>query len=262
MRRPPEAATDKPLRITQEMPRVANWASSRIDRYRDRMNRQHAWIVAAGFSFACTHHHHATVRSAELAPPVDAMVAHSSRLWIELEGTPDRQCERTASERALCFAEVHAALGGALERTLWPSFPSVSVKRKGDNVAPGDYLLHLRVRVDSSPPSATGPGWSANVRGTWQLVRDGIPLAGESVATTSRSEFAYGRALGSAAGESFDAVSMHIAGVVGQLPELRPIAPRSLPTVAVERRTGALVNGAERACQSSDEAKRCSMASR
>lgn len=226
------------------------------------MQRQHAWIVAAGLSLACTHHHHAPVRSAELAPPAGAMVAHSSRLWIELEGTPDRQCEQTPTERALCFADVQAALGSALRRTLWPSFPDVSVKRKGDNVAPGDYLLHLRVRVESSPPNGAGPGWSANVRGTWQLVRDGLPLAGETVASTSRNEFAYGRALGSAAGESFDAVSVHIAGVLGQLPELRPVAPRSLPKVAIERRTGALGSPADRACQSSDEAKRCSMASR
>ncbi|MBI3204251.1 MAG: hypothetical protein HYZ29_22125 [Myxococcales bacterium] len=223
---------------------------------------KHAGVVAAGLALACSHHHHAPVQSADLAPPPIALVPHSGRLWVELEGTPDRQCERTATERALCFADVHEALGSALARTLWPSFPVVSVKGKGDNVQPGDYLLHLRLRIDSRPPDATGPGHAARVSGSWQLVRDGLPLAGESVAARSRGDYAYGRALGSAAGEAVDAVSLHIAEVVGTLPELRPVAQRPLPPVAARQRTGALIQVSRTSCQSSDDARRCSMASR
>ncbi|MCK6534676.1 MAG: hypothetical protein L6Q84_17010 [Polyangiaceae bacterium] len=223
---------------------------------------KHAGVVVAGLALACSHHHHARVHSAELGPPPIAMVPHSSRLWIELEGTPDRQCEQTATERALCFAEIQAALGSAFTRTLWPSFPDVAVKTKGDDVEPGDYLLHVRLRVDSHPPDATGPGHAASIRGSWQLVRDGLPLAGESVSSRSRGDFAYGRPLGGAAGEVVDAVALHVASVIGTLPELRPAAQRPLPAVSTRKRTGALLGSAAASCQSSDDAKRCSMASR
>lgn len=206
-----------------------------------------AWLVAAGSALACTHHHHAPVQSSDLAPPAVQMVPHSGRLWVELEGTPDEQCEQTATERALCYARVQDALGSALERTLWPSFPAVSVKRKGDDVEPGDYLLHVRLRIDSKAADAQGPGWAAAVQGSWQLVRDGIPLAGESVSSRSRGDFAYGRALGAGAGEAVDAVAVHIASVVGRLPELRPIAARPLPAVATKKPRGVLLSaGAER----------------
>lgn len=219
---------------------AAKWAGARRPRYRGAMHR-YAWLVAAGSALACTQHHTAPVASAELAPPGEPAVQHTGRLWIELEGTPDKQCERTTTERPLCFSGVRDAVGSALGRTLWPSFPQVAVKRKGDDIQPGDYLLHLRLRIDGREPDASAPGWAAAVSGRWQLVRDGLPLAGESVSSRSRGDFPYGRALGAGAGEAVDAVSMHIARVIGQLPELRPIASRPLPAVATRKQTGALL---------------------
>ncbi|GMV12103.1 MAG: hypothetical protein AMXMBFR56_03270 [Polyangiaceae bacterium] len=202
---------------------------------------RYAWLIAAGSALACTHHHTAPVHSAGLVPPPEPAVQHTGRLWIELEGTPDKQCERTPTERPLCFSRVHDALGNALERTLWPSFPGVAVKRKGDDIQPGDYLLHVRLRIDGKAPDASAPGWAAAVSGRWELVRDGLPLAGESLSSRSRGDFAYGRALGAGAGEAVDAVSMHIARAIGQLPELRPIANRPLPVVATRKQTGVLL---------------------
>lgn len=202
---------------------------------------RYLWLFAAGSALGCSYHHHAPLRASELAPPPNAKVTHSSPLWIELEGTPAKQCEQTATELRLCFAEVDEALGRSLERTLWASFPGVRVKRKGDNVAPGDYLLHVRLRLDSRAPDSSGPGWSALARSSWQLVRDGVPLAGQSVSSRSRGDFAYGRGLGAGAGEAVDAIALHIASVVGGLPELRPIAERALPPVAVGRQQGTLV---------------------
>ena len=219
------------------MASAANWADDAPSRYRARMHRA-LWVLAAGSALACSHHHQAPVRSAQLSPPEGELVQHTNRLWIELESTDDPQCERTPSERKLCFADVREAVGGALERTLWPSFPGVAVKRKGDDVAPGDYLLHVRVRLSSRAPDAAGPGWAAHVDGSWRLVRDGLPLASESFSSRSRGDFAYGRALGEGAGEVVDAVALHVARSVGRLPELRPAANRPLPAVATRAPTG------------------------
>ncbi len=221
-------------------------------------------ILVAGLGVACTHHHQAKIASGPIAPPEEPMVAHTNRLWIELEGTSDRQCERTPSERALCFAGVRDALGGAIERTLWPSFPGVRVKRKGDNVEPGDYLLHLRISVRSAAAGAeaTYPGWAARAEGHWQLVRDGLPIGGESVSAQSESAFPYGRSLGKGGGEVLEAIALHIAGVLGQLPETRPLPKASRPAVTSTERTGVLTRLGAPSCQSSDDARRCSMASR
>lgn len=220
-------------------------------------------LPVVGLLVACTHHHNAPVESALFAPPPVPMVQHTNRLWVELEGTPDKQCERTPTERPLCFARVRDAIGGSIERTLWPSFPGVLVKRKGDDLHPGDYVLHVRLHIDSQAADADGPGWGARGQGTWQLVRDGIPMAGESVASSSRGDFPYGRTLGTGAGEVIDAIVLHIAEVLGQLPETRPSHPVVLPAVAASRRTGPLFRAlGPAACQPSDDAKRCSMASR
>lgn len=219
----------------------------------------------------CTHHHQAQVVAAPLPPPPTAMVPHTGRLWVELEGTPDKQCTRPPGERALCFAGLAESLGTSIEETLWPAFPHVRVKRKGDNVEPGDYLLHVTLAMQPLPADARGPGWSAGARGEWKLVRDGLPLASEGFASRSRADFPFGRSLGAAASEVISAVAVHVASVVGGLPEVRPEPGPALPAVASERRSGPLFTahaveaqareGSGR-CQSSDDAKRCSMASR
>lgn len=190
------------------------------------------------------------------------MVPHSGRLWIELEGTPDRQCSRPEGQRPLCFAGIGEALGASIERTLWPAFPHVAVKRKGDNLEPGDYLLHVTLAMQPLAADEHGPGWSAAARAEWKLVRDGLPLASERVASRSRSEFPYGRSLGAGASEVVSSIAVHVASVVGGLPEMRPVPGVPLPPVATEARTGPLFTARAVECQSSDDAKRCSMASR
>jgi hypothetical protein len=108
------------------------------------------------------------------------MVRHTGDLFIELrDHTPNHQCSIFAGERKLCFDRVSDALGQSLEHTLWPSFRHVRVKRKADNLAPGDYLLLVDLELDPEPADDHGPGWSASATGRWQLVRDGIPLAGD-----------------------------------------------------------------------------------
>jgi len=198
-------------------------------------------VVAAVFAAGCTvsQHHYAKIRTTRVPPPPVAMVQHTGRLWLDVENqTPDRQCVKPESERRLCFARVSEALGETLERTLWPSFPGVRVKKKGDNLEPGDYVLLVELTIDAVPADASGPGWSAAARGSWRLVRDGIPVSGETFASRSRAEFAYGRALGVGGGEVVNAIGVHIASVVGQLPESRPIAGVPLPAVKSEPQLG------------------------
>lgn len=217
-----------------------------------------ALVITAG----CAHHHQAKVAPAPVPPPSADRVTHSSPLWVELEGLPERQCTKPRGERALCFAGLKEALGQSLERTLWPSFPRVQIKRKGDNVMPGDYLLHVTLAVEPLPPDESGPGWSAAARGEWRLVRDGLPLASEAVSSRSRADFPYGRSLGAGAEEVLGAIAVHTARVIGELPELRPELGVPLPPVVSERRAGPLFTAARVEAQSSEDAKRCSMASR
>jgi len=192
----------------------------------------HRWILLFALSAAsCTQRHHAPVASS-LPPPVRPEVLHTGRLWLAFEGhTPDTQCVRPAQARALCFEQVREALAQALGRGLWPAFPEVAVKEHGDELAPGDYLLWVQLGLEAQPPEGAWPGWSAAARGRWQLIRDGFPVAGETVYSRSRSDFAYGRSLGVGAGEVLDAISVRIASVLGGLPESQPQLAIPLPPV-------------------------------
>ncbi len=197
-------------------------------------------LAVASSLAACTHHHGAPVARAQLPPPPEPMQRHTGRLFVELgEHTDKRQCV-AGPARPLCFLEVREAVGEAIVAGLWPSFPEVRVKQKGDDLLPGDYLLLLSVDLGALPPDEAGPGWSATATASWQLVRDGIPLAGESLASRSRSSFAFGAELGVGAGEVVDAVVTHVATTVGSLPELRPLVGAPLPPVHVTRRHGPL----------------------
>jgi hypothetical protein len=190
-------------------------------------------IVGAALMLGCTARHAAPVTSPPL-PPLAGEVQHSGRLWVELVGyTEDRQCARPKGQSSVCFMGVHDAVTSALAQTAWTSFPAVATKQKGDDLAPGDYLLLVSIELDAVPPDARGPGWSTAARAKWKLVRDGIPVASGAVASRSRADFAYGRVLGIAAGEVIGAVSAHIAGRVGELPEERPQPVVPLPPVLV-----------------------------
>lgn len=181
----------------------------------------------------CFQSHRATVRTAALPPPPDPVVRHSARLWIALEaGVGAAQCVSPEGSRPLCFEAVDAALARSLGRALWTSFPSVAVLGRGDAPYPGDYVLELDLRLEAVPPAAGGgPGWAALGRGRYRLLRDGKSLAAEELESLSRSEFGYGRPLGSAAGEVVDALAFHIGMTLGALPEDRPDRPVPLPPV-------------------------------
>jgi len=204
--------------------------------------RPDRWIILLVLSAAagCTQRHHAPVASS-VPPPARPEVLHTGRLWLSFEGqTPDTQCVRPGKSRPLCFEKVRDALARALERGLWPSFPAVSVKDHGDELAPGDYLLWVQLGLEVRSPQDASPGWSAAARGRWQLVRDGFPVAGETVFSRSRSDFAYGRSLGIGAGEVLDAVSVRIASVLGSLPEPQPQLAIPLPPVETGKLDGAV----------------------
>ncbi|MGC4090361.1 MAG: hypothetical protein QM756_21280 [Polyangiaceae bacterium] len=186
----------------------------------------------------CFSSHTAYVQGAALPPPPEPMVRHSTPLWVNLvPGVSPTTCVEPASARKLCFAELDTALGTALERSLWPSFPRVVPLGRRDEPAPGDYVLTLELNLDALPPSSDGPGWAALGRGNWRLTRDGVALAGEDVESRSRAEFAYGRALGNGASEVVDAIALHIAMALGALPETRPDRPTPLPPVLAKART-------------------------
>lgn len=203
--------------------------------------RARLFVPAIALLAACTHHHQAKLASGNPPPPAVSMVQHTGRLWIELDQhTAPRQCVVAPAQRKLCFDEVDAALGAALERTLWPSFPRVAVKRRSDDVEPGDYVLLVRVALAALPADADGPGWSARGSGSWQLVRDGLPVAGERLSSRSRAEFAYGRALAQAASEVIDGIAVHIAATVGRLPEVHPESEPQLPKVTASHGSGLL----------------------
>ncbi len=200
-------------------------------------------LTALGVCAACSQHHLARVSEPRLPPPAVEMVRHTGNLWIELRPrTLDRQCRVSPGRRKLCFDGISRSLGHSLEQALWPSFQSVRVKRKGDNLDPGDYLLLVDVAVR---PDQTGPGWSVSAAGSWQLVRDGIPLAGESIAPKSRADFYYGSSLGQGASEVIAAIALHVSKTVGQLPELRPEPEMSVPEVTAENPIGPLMHAPE-----------------
>lgn len=190
--------------------------------------------VALSLTLGCMQHHEARVQTAALPPPSASAVQHTGRLWVELgEATWENQCRTPQSQRLLCFDGVRRAAFGALERSLWTSFPEVML-REGDALRPGDYLLQLDVTLDAAPPDADGPGWSAVASGGFRLSRDGKVLHEERLGSRSRAAFAYGSPLGIGAGEVVSAFATHVAEVLGAVPEERPLRPAPLPAVVAE----------------------------
>ncbi len=184
-------------------------------------------LVASG---ACNLEHRALLRSADL-PPLAPTVLHANRLWIDVaEGMPENDCVAPGNSRLLCFERLRSTLGGALTRSLWPSFPGVEVG--AHQVPPGDYVLHIDLDLEALPPDAQSPGWSAGAHGKWRLERDGKTLAGAQVASRSRADFAYGAPLGAGASEVIDAIAVRIGMTLGGVPESRVVLPVPLPAVA------------------------------
>ena len=180
-------------------------------------------------------HHDAQVRTASLPTPSASPVQHTGRLWVELgDATWEHQCREPEGQREVCFSGVRRAAFRALTRSLWNSFPEVAL-REGDTIPVGDYLLKLDVTVDALPPDRTErPGWSALATGAFELSRDGQVLRSEKLGSRSRADFGYGSALGVAAGEVVDAFALHVAEVLGSIPEDRPFPPVPLPAVMAE----------------------------
>ena len=182
----------------------------------------------------CMQNHEAKVQTALLPPPSATPVQHTGRLWVELgSATWENQCRTPQGQRMLCFDGVRRATFGALERSLWTSFPEVAL-RDNDAVQAGDYVLTLDVTLNAQAPDADGPGWSAVAAGGFRLSRDGKILHEERLGSRSRPAFAYGSALGVGAGEVVDAFAAHVAEVLGAVAEERPLRPAPLPAVVAE----------------------------
>ena len=182
----------------------------------------------------CMQHHEAKVQSALLPPPGTTPVQHTGKLWVELgNATWENQCRSPQGQRLLCFDGVRRAAFGALERSLWTSFPEVAL-RDGDVPQTGDYVLTLDVTLDALPPDAEGPGWSAQAAGGFRLSRDGKVLHEERLGSRSRAAFPYGSALGVGAGEVVAAFAVHVAEVLGAVAEDRPLPRAPLPAVVAE----------------------------
>ena len=193
-----------------------------------------ASLIACTLLGGCMQTHEAKVQTALLPPPSAAPVQHTGRLWVELgSNTWENQCRTPKSQRMICFDGVRRSAFGALERSLWTSFPEVAL-RDGDALQPGDYVLTLDVTINALPPDAEGPGWSAIAAGGFRLVRDGKLLHEERLGSRSRAAFAYGGALGVGAGEVVDAFAAHVAEVLGTVAEERPLHAAPLPAVVAE----------------------------
>jgi hypothetical protein len=208
-----------------------------ISRLYPAMGRFHHHFFAAlsvTFLLGCMHHE-ASVRTASLPAPSQAPVQHTGRLWIELgDSTWEHQCRVPQGQRELCFSGVRRAAFGSLRRSLWSSFPEVLL-REGEYVPRGDYLLKLDVTIDASAPDQSErPGWSAVATGGFELSRDGKVLRSEKLGSRSRADFGYGGALGTAAGEVVDAFAIHVAQVLSEMPEERPLHAVPLPAVVAE----------------------------
>ena len=190
---------------------------------------------AVTMAAACMPHHSAPIQTAQLPPLPAEAVRHSDRIWIDLpQEMAESSCVGYDGYQDVCFEGLRAGLNRSLARLLWPSFPDVRPREHGDQLARGDYLLQIEADLDALPPDPDHPGWSAGLRGRWRLVRDGMPIKSETVATRSRGDFAYGSSLGVAGGEVVDALSAHIASVLIQIPESKQLAPVPLPPVAAE----------------------------
>lgn len=197
-------------------------------------NRAFAGVVLCLTLAGCMQHHEARVQTARLPPPSATPVQHTGRLWVELgDATWENQCRTPPAQRLICFDGVRRAAFTALQRSLWASFPEIEL-RDGDVVRPGEYLLTLDVTIDAAAPDADGPGWSAVAAGRFRLTRDGKVLHEERLGSRSRATFAYGSALGVGAGEVVDAFASHVAEVLSNVPEERPLRPAPLPAVVAE----------------------------
>ena len=182
----------------------------------------------------CMQHHEAKVQTALLPPPSTTPVQHTGKLWVELgNATWENQCRSPRGQRLLCFDGVRRAAFGALERSLWTSFPEVAL-REDDTLQTGDYVLTLDVTLDALAPDAEGPGWSALAAGSFRLSRDGKVLHEERLGSRSRASFPYGSALGVGAGEVVAAFAVHVAEVLGAVAEDRPLRATPLPAVIAE----------------------------
>jgi len=202
-----------------------------------------AAFVACVSLTGCMQHHSAKVQTAMLPPPSAAPVLHTGKLWVELgQATWETQCRSPRSQRLLCFDGVRRATFGALERSLWTSFPQVVLRDDGERLETGDYVLTLDITLDALPPDAEGPGWSALAAGGFRLSRDGKVVREERLGSRSRASFPYGAALGVGAGEVVDAFAVHIAEVLGAVPEERPLPAAPLPAVMAEIVTPAAVS--------------------
>ncbi len=178
----------------------------------------------------CYLEHHAPLRTADL-PPLAPSVLHANRLWIAVaERVPENACVAPADHRLLCFEHLRSTVQNALERSLWTTFPGVAAAPR--TVPAGDYLLRVDLALEALPPDGSGPGWSAGLRGSWRLERDGKLLDGQGVASRSRADFAYGAPLGAGASEVIDAIAVRIGMTLGAFPESRTPAPVPLPEVA------------------------------
>lgn len=193
-----------------------------------------AFAVVSVLLAGCMQHHEAKVQTALLPPPSATPIQHTGKLWVELgEATWENQCRTPKGQRMVCFDGVRRAAFGALERSLWTSYPDVQL-RNGDKLETGDYLLTLDVTVNALPPDAEGPGWSALAAGGFRLSRDGKVLHEERLGSRSRAAFAYGAALGVGAGEVVDAFAAHVAEVLAGVAEDRPLRAAPLPAVVAE----------------------------
>src|SRR5690606_21854360 len=102
--------------------------------------------------------------------------------------TADAQCVAYEGYQTLCFTGIRDTLEAALADLLWPSYREVRVRRHGDELEPGDYLLQVELTLDALPPDASRYGWSAGAKGRWRIVRDGLPIKGEALSTRSRGD--------------------------------------------------------------------------
>src|SRR3954469_23693220 len=93
-----------------------------------------AFTLCSSLLGGCMQSHEAKVQTALLPPPSATPVQHTGRLWVELgNDTWENQCRTPKGQRLLCFDGVRRSTFGALQRSLWTSFPDVAL-RDGDAV--------------------------------------------------------------------------------------------------------------------------------
>ncbi len=191
---------------------------------------QLAFLVPA-LAGGCLQQHSVPLGDSRVTPS-EAPVPHGSRLWLDVESaTPAVQCSAQEGRLPVCFEDADAAIASALHRVLHPSFLGVVQRGRDDDLAPKDYLLHVRLRLRPVGAGGSEIGHAVLVQGTWQLVRDGFSVAGESFEVRSRAGFTYGAPLAVGAEEALDAVALRIGERVTSLPVTDPEPARRLPAV-------------------------------